>query len=126
MGWTRHPLIVGYNNTAARGNLNWYAPVFRTIGYNTTDINDIKLDDGGAGNVGWGDTMQIVGPMGNATEMYAYWDKSMDPAGKATGYYWGDDGCNPVDVTLAPGAGFAIDNAAELEYTITIACPYQF
>ena len=116
--------IVGYNNTAARGNLNWYAPVFRSLGCNTTDINDINLDDDGAGNVGWGDNMQIVGPLGNPSAIYCYWDSSMDPNGTATKPYWGDDGCNPVDVTLEPGSGFAIDNPNGNTFTIKIACPY--
>ena len=74
--------------------------------------------------VGWGDVMQIVGPKGNAETMYFYWDASMDPEEKATTYYWGDDGCNVVDVTLQPGAGFAIDNMNGLEFDIEIACPY--
>ena len=116
--------IVGYNNTAARANLNWYAPQFLTVGANTTDINSIKLDDGGAMTVGWGDSMQIVGPLGNAETMYFYWDASMDPTATATTAYWGDDACNAVNVTLQPGAGFAIDNASELTFNIEIACPY--
>ena len=64
--------IVGYNNTAARANLNWYTPVFRTIGGNTTDINDINLNYDNAGTVGMGDSMQIVGPMGNPIGGYFY------------------------------------------------------
>ena len=76
--------VVGYASTAARANLNWYSPVFRTIGYNTTDINEVNLDDGGAGEVGWGDSMQIVGPLGSASEAYFYWDKSMDMTATVT------------------------------------------
>ena len=114
--------IVGYNNTAARADLNWCAPCFRSIGMNTTDINDIQLNDDGAGQVGWGDSMQIVGPLGSASEMYAYYDKTMNPAGEAAGNFWGDENLEPVDVTLAPGAGFAIDNMNALEFNITIDC----
>ena len=111
--------VVGYNNTAARANLNWYAPCFRSIGVNTTDINDIKLDDGGAGNVGWGDNMQIVGPLGNATTIYCYWDPSMDMSETPkTTYYGGDDAGTPVEVSLDEGDGVAIDNGGELEYNI--------
>ena len=116
--------IVGYTSKTAGANLNWYAPQFFTVGANTTDINGIKLDDGGTGVVGWGDSMQIVGPLGNPSAAYSYWDASMDPNGEATGCYWGDDECNAVSVTLQPGDGFAIDNGAELEFTIKIACPY--
>jgi len=120
--------VVGYNNTAARADLNWYAPVFRSIGYNTTDINDIQLNDGTPvgemPTVGWGDSMQIVGPLGNASEMYLYYDKSMNPAGESAGNFWGNDMGEPVDVTLQPGAGFAIDNMNGLTFNIKIACPY--
>ena len=110
--------IVGYNNTAAREGLNWYAPTFLTVGANTIDIQSIKLDDGGAGMVGWGDNMQIVGPLGNADTEYFYWDASMDPNGEATTAYWGDDSGTPVAVTLDAGDGVGLDNANALEYSI--------
>ena len=122
--WSRRSSIVGYASTAARANLNWYSPVFRTIGYNTTDINEVNLDDGGTGEVGWGDSMQIVGPLGNASEMYFYYDKSMNPAGEKAGNFWGDAELNPVDITLEPGFGFAIDNANGLTFNVVITCPY--
>ena len=87
-------------------------------------INAIQLKDE-LGMVGWGDSMQIVGPLGNAEAMYSFWsDPSMDLSGKATGPFWSDGDGNSVDVTLQPGAGFAIDNAAELTFDIEIACPY--
>ena len=110
--------VVGYNNTAARGNLNWYAPCFRSIGFNTTDINDIQLSDNGAGMVGWGDTMQIVGPLGNPSEVYSYWDKSMNPAGESAGNFWANDMVESVDVTFDEGDGVAIDNSNEYEFNI--------
>lgn len=109
---------VGYTSKAAGANLNWYAPQFFTVGANTTDINAVKLNDGGAGVVGWGDSMQIVGPLGNPAEMYLYWDASIDPAGEATAAYWGDDEGNAVSVSFDAGNGIAIDNAAELEFSI--------
>ena len=108
----------GNNNTAARGNLNWYAPCFRSIGFNTTDINDIQLNDNGAGNVGWGDTMQIVGPLGNASEIYFYYDKSVNPAGEEFGNFWGDENLEPVDVSFDEGDGIAIDNPNEFEFNL--------
>ena len=60
--------------------------------------------------VGWGDSMQIVGSLGNASAVYFYWDKSMNPAGEDAGNFWGDENTEPAGITLAPGAGFAIDN----------------
>ncbi|MGN0852780.1 MAG: hypothetical protein ACI4Q3_05335, partial [Kiritimatiellia bacterium] len=113
--------VVGYSNTAARENLNWYSPVFRSIGCNTTDINEVNLDDGGAGEVGWGDSMQIVGPLGNPSEAYLYYDKSMNPAGEEAGNFWGDAELNPVNVVFDGGDGIAIDNANGLEFNIVSA-----
>ena len=113
--------VVGYTTKAAGANLNWYAPQFFTVGANTTDINDIKLDDGGTGTVGWGDSMQIVGPLGNPSEMYFYWDPSSDPTGAATGYYWGDDAGNAVAVSFDAGDGIAIDNMNGLAFALNNA-----
>ena len=113
--------VVGYTTKAAGANLNWYAPQFFTVGANTTDINDIKLDDGGTGTVGWGDSMQIVGPLGNASEIYFYLDPSMDPTKTATACYWGDDSGNAVTVSFDAGEGIAIDNANELAFALNNA-----
>ena len=113
---------VGYSTVSAGENLNWYAPHFLSVGESSIDINTIQLDDGGAGAVGWGDSMQIVGPLGNATVLYAYWDKSMGGDGQHN--FWGDENATPVDITLDPGAGFAIDNMNGLVFDIKIACPY--
>ena len=110
--------VVGYNNTAARANLNWYTPCFRSIGVNTIDINDIQLNDGEIGAVGYGDSMQIVGPLGNPSEAYLFWQAFMDPTATATTPYWGDAEGNPVNVTFDEGDGIAIDNAAEMTFNI--------
>ena len=117
---------MGYNKTAAEANFNWYAPMFVAVGANTIDINSIQIIDvNQEGMVGWGDSMQIVGPLGNASANYFFYsDPSMDLSGKATGPFWSDDQGNSVDVMLQPGAGFAIDNANGLEFDIKIACPY--
>ena len=111
--------VVGYNNTAARADLNWYAPQFLTVGANTIDINAITLDDGGLGFVGWGDTMKIVGPLGSASQMYFFYsDPSMDLSGKATGPFWSNTDGNSVQVSFASGDGIAIDNVNAYEYAI--------
>ena len=101
---------MGYNNTAARADLNWYAPQFLTVGANTIDINSITLNDE-LGMVGWGDSMQVVGPLGSAETTYAFWsDPSMDLSGKATGPFWSDADGNSVAVSFDTGDGIAIDN----------------
>ena len=112
----------------AHGALNWSGNPFPA----PININAVTLDDGNIGKdeqmVGWGDPMQIVGPGGNAEKVYLFWDKSMDPDQKATTFYWGDSDCKPVDVTLNPGDGFAIENGDRddyVPYTINIACPYS-
>ncbi|MGN0847815.1 MAG: hypothetical protein ACI4RA_10590, partial [Kiritimatiellia bacterium] len=110
--------VVGYTQKAARADLNWYAPQFLSVGANTIDINAIRLNDNGAGEVGWGDVMQVVGPLGNASEVYLYWDPSADPNGEATTYYWGDENGEAVSVSFDAGDGIAIDNANALEFTI--------
>ena len=122
LGFSPQWHVVGYNNTTAGANLNWYTPVFRTIGYNTTDIQDINLNDGGAGTVGMGDMMQIVGPMGNAIGGYSYWLQAMDMTGTVTThFFWADDMFNPVTVSFDEGDGIAIDNANALTFDISNA-----
>ena len=111
--------VVGYNNTEAEADFNWYAPQFLTVGANTIDINSIQLDDGGAGMVGWGDSMQIVGPLGSAETTYAYFsDPAMDLSGKATGPFWADASGNSASVSFEIGYGIAIDNANALTFNI--------
>ena len=88
------------------------------------DINDITLDDGGAGAVGWGDSMVIVGPLGNPAANYLYYDATLNSAGEEAGPFWGDEMMEPVNVTFLPGQAFAIDNSNGLEFDIRIACPY--
>ena len=109
---------------AARLNLTWSGNPFPA----PININAIQLNDGtpagGTPTVGWGDTMQIVGPLGSTSQLYYYYDKSINPAGEEAGNFWGDEMGMPVDVTLQPGAGFAIDNPNGLTFNIEIACPY--
>ena len=110
---------------AATENLNWTGNPFPCA----ININAIQLDDGLLGTdaqtVGWGDVMQIAGPLGPAVANYFYYDKSVHPSGEATQNYWGDDQLNPVDVTLQPGDGFAIDNMNSLTFDIIITPPYS-
>ena len=114
-----------YTNTveiAAVEGLNWSGNPFPE----SISIQAVQLDDDGAGNVGWGDVMQIVGPLGNASAMYDYWDKSLYAGAEPlTQNYWSaDGGATVADVTLTQGAGFAIDNPNGNNFTIKIACPF--
>lgn len=111
--------VVGYMNKDARGGLNWYAPMFAGIGTDMIDINDIVLDDGGQGIIGWGtEALQFVNEIGVASSMYIYNDPSMDPNGTATTYYWGDAEYNPVNITFAKGEGVGLDNAGGNTFSI--------
>ena len=86
---------------AATANFNWTGNPFPA----PISIQSVQLDDGGLGIVGMGDAMQLVGPLGNAAAGYAYWNFAYFGG---DGYFWCDDSMTPVEVSLAPGQGFAI------------------
>ena len=103
-------------------NYNYYVPQFVSVGSNTINIQDIGLNDGGAGLVGYGDMMYVVGPLGNATESYAYYMKTFDMSGTVTtDYFWGDGYMMPVDVSFDKGDGIAIENPNGLSFQISNA-----
>lgn len=106
---------------AAQPNLNWLGNPFSA----DISIQDVKLTDE-LGMVGYGDSMQIVGPLGNAKEMYSYFIGAMGAAyGVTTDFYWANEDLSPADKTLKPGDGFAIDNGNSFVFDITIKCPYS-
>ncbi len=107
---------VGYASPSAAANFNFFAPQFFDVGYNTTSIQNIQLDDGNAGTVGWGDSMQIVGPFGNATAAYMYWNPVN--LGMTGACYWSDDTMAEVDISFDQGDGFMIDNMNSLTFTV--------
>ena len=54
---------------------------------------------------------------------FFYLDPSMDPAGEATTYYWGDESANKATYSIAPNQGVVVNCAEGL--TISIAPPYS-
>ena len=117
---TIQPFNVGYQNGTSIQDNNFIAPAFMTVGCNTVDIQDIKLDDGGAGAVGWGAEMFQIWegtPTVVAGSEFQYWDASMDPAGEAETFYWGDGEFNKVSYSFVAGQGIVINCAAD--YTIS-------
>ena len=106
---------VGFASPNAAANLNFYVPQFFDVGYNTTSIQSIQLDDGGTGVVGMGDSMQIVGPFGNPAAAYAYFNFAYFGG---TGFYWTDESFLPVEVSFDQGDGFAIDNASSFAFAV--------
>ena len=91
-----------------------------TVGCNTVDIQDIKIDDGGTMAIGWGsENFSIWEGVPTVAEgsYFQYWDASYDPAGEATSYYWGDESMNKVSYSFTAGQGIVINCASD--YTIT-------
>ena len=113
--------MVGYNSGATGSDNNFVTIPFADIGYNTADIQSIKLSDGGAGGIGWGaETFSVwegYPTVATGSEFF-YTDPSMDAAGEAEGYFWGDASGNKATYSIAPGKGVVINCVEGLEITI--------
>ena len=110
--------VVGYNTGATGSDNNFVTIPFADIGYNTADIQSIKISDGGAGMIGWGtETFAIWEGLPTAVvgSGFVYWDSSLDPAQEATSCYWGDAAGNKAAYSIAPGQGVVINCASDLE-----------
>ena len=117
--------IVGYSGKTTGSDNNFVTIPFNAIGYNTSDIQQIKISDDGAGGIGWGaETFDIWEGLPTAVEGagFVYFDPGADPAGEATDYYWGDAEGNKATFSIAPNQGVVINCAEGL--TITIEPPY--
>lgn len=109
--------IVGYNTGTTGSDNNFITIPFAQVGFNTSDIQQIALDDGGEGSLGWGG--EIFEIWAGAPEVVAgsgffYLDPSMDPAGEATTYYWGDESSAKASFSVAPGQGVVVNCAENL------------
>ena len=116
---------VGYTTATSGADNNFITVPFNAIGYNTADIQQIGLSDGGAGTIGWGtETFAIWEGLPTAVEGsgFFYYDPSMDVTGEAQTYYWGDDSCAKATYAIPAGQGVVINCAADL--TISIEAPY--
>lgn len=109
--------IVGFLSTDAGDGFNWVAPMFSGVGLDTINIQDIAIQNGG-----YGEAIQILDYAGATTATYQYWLADFAPDGDQEKDYWGDDECNPIDITLDPGAGFLMDLTSGM--TVKIAAPY--
>ena len=115
---------VGFTTSESAQGFNFYCLPFSSVGYNTSDIQQLKIDDGGADEAGygaeiftiWGGAPEVV----DGTEFYYavdYDQESGDPF-----YFW-DDGNGPQStLAIAPGQGVVIDMTAD--WTVTIGLPY--
>ena len=101
---------------------------FSSVGYNTIDIQQIKLDDGGTGVIGWGQEMFQLwegAPTVVDGSVFYYWDKSYDPACEATDFYWGDgDTYEKVAAYPIPAGKSFVINSANESITATMEPPY--
>ena len=109
------------NSGATTGQDNNFVTIpFNAVGFNTSDIQQIKISDGGAGTIGWG-TEDFSVWEGVPTlvdgSVFLYCDPSLDPNGEATDYYWGDAEGNKASFSIAPGQGVVINCAADLNVT---------
>ena len=110
--------VVGYTTKASGSDNNFITIPFASIGYNTADIQQIKLSDGGADGIGWGtETFDIWAGLPTVVESagFVYYDPSMDMTGTETSYYWGDASGNKVNYSIAPGQAVVVNCAADLE-----------
>ena len=120
--------VVGYTTGTTGADNNFVTVPFNAIGYNTADIQQIKLSDGGAGGIGWGgENFSIWEGLPTVREGagFFYYDPSMDVTGEATDYYWGDDTGNKAVFSVAPGQGVVVNCAADLSFVTSGDVPME-
>lgn len=120
--------MVGYTSNTSGDNFNFVVAPFNAIGYNTADIQQFKIDDGGAGTIGWGsENFSIWEGLPTVVEgsEFSYWDASMDPSGEATTCYWGDSSMETAVFSIAPGQSFVVDCAGDLSFTTSGQVPSE-
>ena len=112
--------VVGYTTANSVDANNFVAIPFAQVGYNTSDIQQIKISDGGAGMIGWGgETFDIWEGLPTVVEgsSFLYTDPSMDMSGEATDYFWADFDGNPANYSIAPGQGVVLGLSDGLSVT---------
>jgi hypothetical protein len=85
------------------------------------DIQNISIDDGGAGTIGWGtETFAVwegVPTVVDGSEFF-YYDPAADVTGTETTYYWGDASGEKVTYSIPANKGVVVNCAADLTITI--------
>ena len=117
---------MGYTGKTTGAENNFITVPFSAVGYNTADIQSIKISDGGAGSIGWGgETFTIWTGLPTLVEEagFFYYDSSLDPTGEATDYYWGDAAGNKVTYPIPAGQAVVINCAAGLSVTTSGQVP---
>ena len=120
--------IVGYSGATTGSDNNFRVVPFNAVGYNTSDIQQIKISDGGAGSIGWqAETFAIwegVPTVAEGSEFF-YLDPSLDMSGTETDYYWGDADGTKASFSIAPGQGVVINCAEDLSVTTAGQVPTE-
>lgn len=119
---------MGYTGNTTGQDNNFVTIPFNAVGFNTSDIQQIKISDGGAGGIGYGtETFAIWQgvPTVVAGSEYSYWDAALDPNGEATTYYWGDENCEEVSFSIAPGQAIVVNASADLDITTAGEVPSE-
>ncbi len=111
---------VGYTTATSGADNNFITVPFNAVGYNTADIQQIGISDGGAGGIGYGtETFSIwegIPTVASGSE-FVYFDASMDPSAQATTFYWGDATGAKAAFSIAPGQAVVVNCAADLSFT---------
>ena len=103
---------MGFSTSTSIADNNFVAVPFNAVGYNTADIQQIQISDGGAGGIGWGTENFSIWegiPTVRANSEFVYCDPSLDPDAQATDYYWGDLSGASATYSIAPGQAVAIN-----------------
>ena len=120
--------IVGYTGNTTGSDNNFVTIPFNAVGYNTSDIQQIKISDGGAGWIGYGSENFSVwegAPTVAEGSEFAYWDPMFDPTGTETDYYWGDTTGAKASFSIAPGQAVVVNCASDLSFTTAGEVPSE-
>ena len=111
---------VGYTTATSGADNNFVTVPFNAVGYNTSDIQQIGISDGGAGTIGWGtETFSIwegIPTVAEGSEFF-YYDPSLDLTGTETTYYWSAADGTKASFSIAPGQAVVVNCAADLSFT---------
>ncbi|MBQ3746626.1 MAG: hypothetical protein II863_04365 [Kiritimatiellae bacterium] len=120
--------IVGYSGKTTGSDNNFVTIPFNAVGYNTSDIQQIKISDGGAGTIGYGtEVFSVWEGLPTAVEGadFFYYDPSMSATGEETDYFWGDGEGNRASFSIAPGQAVVVNCAADLTFTTSGQVPSE-
>ena len=109
--------VVGYATGTTGSDNNFVTIPFNAVGYTTADIQQIKITGDG---IGYGtENFSIWEGLPTVADgsSYVLWDPSMDMTATATDFFWGNEMCEPVSFSIAPGQGVVINCGADLGIT---------